>query len=52
MNRLEFWLGKCIELCTVEATPEDIRAAELALNLAQRWPPQQTEIDLAQSVAK
>ena len=48
MTRLERWLARCIELCTTVPTVEDLRAAELALNLAQRWPPVQQPLDLIQ----
>ena len=46
MTRLEYWLGKCLEVCTTVPTAEELREAERALNLAQRWPPVQQPLDL------
>lgn len=48
MTRAERWIARCIELCTTVPTAEELRAAELALNLAQRWPPVQQPLDLPQ----
>ena len=48
MTRTERWIARCIELCTTVPTAEELRAAELALNLAQRWPPVQPPLDLPQ----
>ena len=47
MTRAERWIARRIELCTTVPTAEDLRAAELALNLAQRWPPVQQPLDLS-----
>lgn len=47
MTRTERWIARCIELCTTVPTAEELRAAELALNLAQRWPPVQQPLEIA-----
>lgn len=48
MTRAERWIARCIELCTTVPTAEELREAEIALNLAQRWPPVQQPFDLTQ----